>query len=384
MQTPLAWYNLTHDRKRLLTAVGGIGFAVLLMFMQLGFRGALFDATVLVPRRFDADLVVIRPNRYTLSVYSRFPLRYLKLAAADPAVAATAPMYFENQRSTWKPDGQPVGPPIRVLAFNPADSVLTISEVAEQAAKLNEPMTALLDSRSKGDFRGVPVGASLEINGRRVKIVGQYALGTDFADDGTIIVSDTTFDALFYGHLPPGESLSAVDFGLVRLVPSADVAEARKALDAVLPEDVVVMTRPEYVDFELDFWRTATPIGYVFALGTVMGFIVGMTICYQILFADITDHLREFATLKAMGYQAPFFIGVVLQEATLLAPLGFVPGLLAAWGLYEAVETLTGLPMDLSGGRVLAVLGLTVVMCLASGVLTIRRVLTAEPAELFA
>src|SRR5687768_8291359 len=108
MQTPLAWHNLTHDKKRLLTAVGGIGFAVLLMFMQLGFQGAMFDATVLVPRGFDADLVLVRLNRYTLTVRSRFPRRYLRLAAANPAVVAAMPMYFENQRSTWKPDDQPV------------------------------------------------------------------------------------------------------------------------------------------------------------------------------------------------------------------------------------------------------------------------------------
>jgi len=62
---------------------------------------------------------------------------------------------------------------------------------------------------------------------------------------------------------------------------------------------VNVMTKQQFLDKEFAFWNTATPIGYIFALGTVMGFIVGMIICYQILFSDISDHMREFATLKA-------------------------------------------------------------------------------------
>lgn len=384
MKTPLAWHNLMFDRKRLLLAVGGIGFAVLLMFMQIGFRGAMFDSTLLVLQRLDADLVLVRPDRYTLSVYIRFPRRYLELAASHPAVTATTPMYFENLRSTWKPNEQAVGPAIRILAFDPRHPALTVPGVTAQAEKLAEPMTGLLDRRSKSDFAGVGVGESLEVGGRRVRIVGEFSLGTDFADDGTLIVSDATYDALFFGHLPRGEGLEKIDFGLIRLQPGSDFAAVRDEIDRLLPDDVLVLTREQYVDFEMIYWRTATPIGYVFALGTVMGFIVGMTICYQILFTDIADHLREFATLKAMGYRPGFFIGVVLQESLLLAPLGFVPGALSAWGLYTAVAAVTGLPMHLTIARIAVVGGLTVLMCVASGCLTMRQVLTAEPAELFA
>lgn len=383
MKTPLAWHNLTHDRKRLLTAVGGIGFAVLLMFMQLGFRGALFDSTVLVAQHLQADLVIIKHDRYTLTVFTRFPQSYLRLAEAVPAVAEALPLKIENQQSTWKQPGRAVGPPIRVLAFDPSHDVLDLPEVSSQAGKLVEPLTALFDRRSKGVYGEVFQGEVIELGGRRVEIVGEFSLGTDFADDGTLIIGNNTFEALFGGFAPPGIPLGGIDIGVVKLRPGSDAEAAREAVEAVLPDDVVVLTKQQYVDQERSFWAAATPIGYVFTIGTIMGFIVGMTICYQILFADIADHLREFATLKAMGYRASYFIRVVLEEALLLAPIGFVPGLIAAVGLYATVGAATGLPMHLPASRIVGVLGLTVLMCVLSGCLTMRQVLTAEPAELF-
>lgn len=383
MPTPLAWYNLTHDRKRLATAVGGIGFAVLLMFMQLGFRGALFDSTIALAKRFNADIVLVHPQRYTLTVYAKFPRRYLQLAESHPQVASAAPMYLENMRSSWKRTDEAPGPPIRVLAFDPHQEVLRMPEVVAQADRLALPEAALFDRRSKADFGDPQIGETVEVNGRRVQIVGSFALGTDFADDATLIVGDRTFNDLFFSHLPDGAGLEAIDLGLVRLDDGVDIAKARAELDAMLPDDVLVLSLPDYLEFELSFWRTATPIGYIFTFGTVMGFIVGMVICYQVLSGDVADHLREFATLKAMGYRPRFFVGVVLQEALLLSAFGFVPGLALGWVLYEVVGMVTGLPMDLEIGRITLVLGLTLVMCVTSGCLAMRKLVTSDPAELF-
>ena len=118
-------------------------------------------------------------------------------------------------------------------------------------------------------------------------------------------------------------------------------------------------------------------------LGTSMGFIVGTIICYQILFSDIVDHIREFATLKAMGYRPAFFISVVMQEAILLSLFGFGPGLVAAQLLYSTISPLTGLVMDMAASRIWLVLALTMTMCIISGLLTMTKVLTTDPAELF-
>lgn len=383
MRTPLAWKNLTHDRKRLALAVGGIGFAVLLMFMQLGFRGALFDSTLALPRRFDADIVLMHVNRYTLTVRQKFPRRYLDLARSAPAVASVTPLYFESNLSNWKLVGQPVGPPIRVLGFDPKNPPLLIPAVASQAARLMQNDTVLFDRMSKEDFGDLKIGDVAELNGRRVRVVGDYILGTDFADDGTVLCSDRTFNSIFYSYLPAEQGLNEADFGLIRLQDGAALSAARDEIDALLPSDVRVMTKQQFLDTEYEFWNTATPIGYIFALGTVMGFIVGMIICYQILFSDIADHMREFATLKAMGYRPRYFVGLVLQEALLLSVFGFIPGLMAGMALYQIVTVATGLQVTMTATRLVGVVILTATMCVISGVLTMRKVVTSDPAELF-
>lgn len=383
MRTPLAWKNLTHDRKRLALAVGGIGFAVLLMFMQLGFRGALFDSTLALPRRFDADIVLLHTHRYTLTVRQKFPRRYLELAQGASAVEAAQPIYFESNLSNWKLPGQPVGPPIRVLGFDPKRPPLLIGEVEKRAERLMRSDTVLFDRASKEDFGDLKVGDTAELNGRRVTVVGDYTLGTDFADDGTILCSERTFNSIFFAYLPDEQGLEECDIGLIRLKNGADPTAARDEIDALLPPAVLVMTKDQFLEREFDFWNKATPIGYIFALGTVMGFIVGMIICYQILFSDICDHMREFATLKAMGYRPRYFVSLVLQEALLLAMFGFLPGMAAGQLLYEVVSMATGLQVTMSAPRVGGVILLTTLMCNISGFLTMRKVVTSDPAELF-
>ncbi|TMQ33199.1 MAG: hypothetical protein E6K70_14430 [Planctomycetota bacterium] len=70
-----------------------------------------------------------------------------------------------------------------------------------------------------------------------------------------------------------------------------------------------IATKNEFIDQELVFWQGNTPLGYVFGVGSVLGFVVGVVICYQILYTDVMDHLPQFATLKAIGYRTVFCAG---------------------------------------------------------------------------
>jgi putative ABC transport system permease protein len=124
-------------------------------------------------------------------------------------------------------------------------------------------------------------------------------------------------------------------------------------------------------------------VGYVFTLGTIIGFFVGAVIVYQILFTDISHHLPEYATLKAIGYTNLFLSGIVLSEAFFLAAIGFVPGLLAARELFGLAERNTQLPMRMSGFIGMEVLGLTLAMCALAGLLAMRKLSAADPAEIF-
>ena len=139
----------------------------------------------------------------------------------------------------------------------------------------------------------------------------------------------------------------------------------------------------EFAEIEKAYWGNATPIGFIFGFGTIIGFIVGLIIVYQILYSDVSDHLAEYATLKAMGYSDRYLVGVLVQEALLLAVLGFMPGIVLANGLYSLAQSATLLPIAMTANRAVVVLSLTIVMCTGSGALALRKLQSADPADIF-
>lgn len=218
-----------------------------------------------------------------------------------------------------------------------------------------------------------------EVEERRVNVGGLFELGVTFGSDGTLITSDLNFLRIFKQR----RSAGLIDIGLIKLKPGADAVKVLENLRANLPKDVKVLSKQEYKDFEVNYWSGSTPIGFTFILGTIMGFIVGTIIVYQVLYTDVNDHLPEYATLKAIGYKDSFFLGVVFQAAMILATLGFLPGVLIAWGLYELTRNATLLPMFMQLEKNFLVLVLTFVMCFISGSIAIRKLREADPADVF-
>lgn len=382
MRTPLAWLNLTHDKRRFVVSLAGIAFAVLLMFMQIGFLNALVDGTVEVIKYFDADYIIISKSKYTLSVNTPFPRTRLTQAMSVRGIEAHA-MYVEYRSSLWK-NIEESEPPrhIRVIAFDPGQPLLLIPEVLQHARELEMPNTAMIDRKSKRDFAPEEKLAR-ELASHSIQVVGTFEIGTDFANDGNLVISDRNYAKFFPISDNPDDVLREVEVGLLRQTIEAEPEAMRAALIAALPNDVQVLTLNEFIDLEKSFWLTHAPIGFVFGLGTAIGFIVGMVICYQVLSSDVADHLSEYATLKAIGYHNASLNAVVLQEALWLSLLGFIPGVIASRLLYEMLEQMTGLPLCLSWSRGALVLALTVLMCIGSGFLALRKVKSADPAEVF-
>jgi putative ABC transport system permease protein len=209
---------------------------------------------------------------------------------------------------------------------------------------------------------------------------GQFTLGGGFASDGTLIVSDQNFRRLF-----DPRPLDRIDLGLIQVQPGADVEALVRAMQSMLPRDVLVLTREQITQRDRDYWVGTTSIGFIFSLGVTVSFIVGTVIVYQILYTDIASHLSEYATLKAMGYRSRYLFSVVLQEAVILAGMGYVPGFILSIGLYELTRNATngGLPMSMNLGRAIFVLILTLIMCSLSGLISVRKVIAADPAEVF-
>ncbi len=379
---PLAWYQVTHRKVRLAVATAGITFAVVLMFMQVGFRNAMNDSSTQFIRSLRADLFLISRQYQYINSFARFSLRHLSAARAVPGVADEVPVYFDKM--LWKSIDGDLSEVIIVIGVPPAREVFAVPDTQRQLVRLTEPGTVLFDRL--GMDRYGPVLAHLaadtpvraEINGRHVRTVGTFALGATFVAPGNALTSD-----LGLLHLQPGRSSDQVDYGLLTLVPGSDTPAVVAALTALLPPEVRVLTRQEMLDHEMATWNAVAPIGYIFNFGALMGFIVGLVFVYQILSADVNEHLPEYATLKAMGYSNAYLYGVVLQQAALLALCGFLPGLLLARWFYVMTNAATSIPMHLTAGRAAEVLLITLLMCLVSGALALNRIRRADPADVF-
>jgi putative ABC transport system permease protein len=380
-RTPLAWLNLVHGKARLLTAVAGVALAVVIMFIQVGFLNGLYDTQTRLVRLMNADLVLVSKRQEALLPPRPFPRRRLVQARGRAGVRAACALYVEEYRvawkSTWGREHRYV-----VCGFDPADAAFLIPEVARQADALRRPDTALLDADSKGAENAWAPGATAELSGHRLRVVGTFILGPDLRADGTALVSDRTFFKCFPDR-GRGPAPSRVTFGLLRLEPGADPVAVRDALRRDLPGDVRVLTRQELADLVRDYWATNQPIGYVFGLGTLVGFAIGVVICYQVLYTAVVERYPQYATLKAIGYGNGFLARVVLQEALYLALLGFVPGLLASAAVYAGLEAVSGLVLRLTPARVALLLAFTCAMCGASGALAVRKLLRSDPAEVF-
>ncbi|WP_334773852.1 ABC transporter permease DevC [Nostoc sp.] len=273
---------------------------------------------------------------------------------------------------------------IFVVGFEPEKPIFTIPEVNQNLNKLKLPDTVLFDRSSRSEYGSIAAEFErkkqvvTEISNYRIKTVGLFTLGPSFAADGTVVTSDQNFLRLFKNRRR-GE----INIGLINLKSGVDKQKVIDNLAAKLPKDVRLLTYQGFINFEEDYWRTSTAIGFMFALGTSMGFIVGIVIVYQILFTDVNEHLAEYATLKAMGFTDNYLLNIVFQEALILAILGYIPGLGISLGLYELTKAATSLPMFMSASCSILVFIMTILMCSISGAIAVRKLRTADPADIF-
>lgn len=381
-RTPLGWLQLSRERSRLLVALSGIAFADVLMFMQLGFQDALYDSNTKLSRALDADIVLVSPQARNTQNLGTFSRRRLYQANDIPGVES-ADAFYSNV-ITWKHPDTRKETSIQVIAFDPDRPALNIPEVNQQLDTIQIPDQVLFDRSSRGDYtqaiaqveQGIPT--TTEVERRTITISGLFTLGASFGADGVLIASDQTFL-----HFFPRRDAASVSLGLIQLEPGYDAEQVAAALDSHLPDDVRVLTHEEYIAFEESFWKTESPIGFIFGLGTSMAFVVGVVIVYQVLSTDVNSHLKEYATFKAMGYRNHYLLAIVFEEALILAVLGFIPGFVLPIGLYQLAASATALPIYMKSSRAIAVLILTVLMCAISGAIATRKLQSADPADMF-
>jgi len=379
---PLAWLLLSRQPLRLLVAIAGISFAGILMFMQLGFRDGLFDASVTVHRLLDADLVLISPRSKSSISMSGFPKRRLIQSLAQNEVVSVAPVNLNYL--LWRNPENLKTRSILALGFNPEDSLLIDEKFKAKAESLKNPGRVLFDTLSRPEFGPIEdwynngKNVETEVAGKRVKVEGLVELGPSFGADGNLITSRETFLRLLSSN-PKG----SIEIGLIKLSNESDHQLIKNILNKSLPNDVRVLTKNEFIDFEKNYWRDSTAIGFIFSLGALMGFVVGCVVVYQILYSDVSDHLPEYATLMAMGYRLKSLLFVVAREGFLLALFGYIPAYISGQILYAVIRNSTKLPISMDSSKSVLIFILILIMCMGSAAIAMRKLVDADPAEIF-
>ncbi|BAZ08694.1 DevC protein [Calothrix sp. NIES-4071] len=378
---PLAWQQLMKEKTRLAVAVAGITFANILMFAQMGFESALFESAIAPHKSFDADLVLVSRNFETIYSIKDFPIERLYQARGFALVEKVSAVYIALGR--WSNPETEGLQTILVIGTDPANKIFTSGQLNSDLNKLQIQNQVLFDKSAlpKNSYiaslfenQSIP---ETEVNQTKVRIGGYFYLGKSFATYGNVIASDSTFLLLFKSHEP-----NQIGTGLIKLKRGANIKQVKNNLKLGLPNDVLVLTRDEYIDMERNYWGKTTPIGFMFGVGVIVSFIVGCVIVYQILYSDISAHLAEYAMLKAIGYTDNYLLSVLGQEAFILAVLGYIPGVMTALAFYKLAASTTRLPVFMTLERGAYVFVLTLLMCFISGIIAMQKLRTADPADL--
>ncbi|TCD14870.1 FtsX-like permease family protein [Oricola cellulosilytica] len=379
---PIGWLQLVHSKTRLAAAVAGVAFANVLVFVQLGIFGALSETILVTYELFDADILISANDANTFLEGSNVARQRTYQALTVPGIAAALPVY--TALTEWTQDDGNTSS-LQVIGIDPGAARFLRQDLRERIPELAILNTALLDVNTRGVdaelMDTVKSGRSIdfELNGRTITIRGAVSFGGGFTADGYLFVSDQTFLRIFQKRIS-----GAPDHILLKATAGAGVAAIVDQLNLIFPRDNLrVRTLERAAQEDLAYQTTERPIGLIFGFGVVIGVIVGIVIVYQVLSTDVADHMREYATFKAIGYRQRFFLGIVLEEAVILALFGFAPGISISWFIYGVLGQKSGLPLEMSVATATMVLIGTILACTFSGGIATRRLASADPADLF-
>lgn len=383
----VAWLQLRYQRTRFIIALAGVAFAVLIIFMQFGLRDALFDSAVRIHKSIAGDCFLISPRSNALMSMESFAERRLIQTLGLSEVEFVSPVYIGFAQ--WQnPQVKDYWRKVFVIGFNVEQAIFKIPGVNENLDKLKYPDQVIFDRYARHEFgdiaaiyqsKGEVVSELSQARAnRKVKVVGLFDLGSSFGADGSLITSDLNFLRIFRNR-PKG----LIEIGVIKLKTGISSEKFADKLREFLPKDVRVFTKDEFIAFEKKYWKSSTAIGFIFSLGVVLGLIVGMAFVYQILYANVSEQLAQYATLKAIGYRHNYLLFIILQQSLLIGVLGYIPGFLLSIVQYEYTKTATLLPVTMTLTRAIFVLVLTIAMCSISGILTLRKLKSADPADIF-
>lgn len=378
---PIGWLQLSHKRGRFASALAGVAFANVLIFVQLGIMNALSMSTLRPYEFFAADITISAADANVLAEGSNVARQWMLQALADPDVVDGMGLFVGNV--PWDRGEQDIS--LTTFGIDPAKPAFIKRGVSDDLELLEVAQVAIVDRLARGLSRDEAAAirpqtpVSFETQDRTLTAISTFAGGGGFVGDGFMLVSDQTFLSLF-----PSRSSGAPDHILLRLRPGADAGTVAVRLRSLISDNSLrIRSLADAAAEDLRFQQTQRPAGVIFGFGVLIGLLVGLVIVYQVLSADVADHLPEYATFKAMGYPPRFFLSVVFEEALVLGVLGFLPGLAIGSAMLALMGNATGVPLAMTPMMAASVFLGTVLFSTLSGVIATRKLTAADPADLF-
>jgi len=367
----LAWRNMVHDRTRLLVTVLGIAFAVCLMIFQGSLLSGFLHASAKLIDATQSDLWITARGVTCFDFPAAFSKRFSELSRGIPGIRHTTRI-ATSMVQYRRPDGTH-----QVVALVGADPNVGPSfpvPYATGSRGVIEPDGVLID-RTSAQLLGVDRSSEIEINKMRAHLIGEVEGFGSFT--GTPYVFASYTDAARYIGLRPEEAM----YVLLRLNAGYSAERVKRSLQERLPE-VDVLTRAEFARRSQIYWITQTGAGGGILAAAILGFLVGMVIVSQTIYATTMENLEEFATLKALGASRWYIVKIVLTQALICGVIGCALGVAATFPLVREarkaipwVETPWWLPPGM--------IGPSLVMCCVAAIASIRAALTVEPARVF-
>jgi putative ABC transport system permease protein len=354
-------------------ASASVAVGVIIIFVELGFLLGILDAQSLIATLAKGDLRVMNIARVDLHRWDNlYPVR-LDQVAAQPGVARVTPVFEDHVGLEDKSDKRVRR--IILYAFPPDDVPLDIGDPEQISRRLKVSHGFLYDRLSRPIFGSFKPGDEVKIDKFPLLVGGYVRMGADIVNDGNIVISEGDW----LNRFPDAKPI----MGVVHLKPGADLETVRRDILLHVPEDVVVLTPWETKMREYESTLRVAPVGILFLVGMLAGLVIGTINCYQVLYNEISDRLPQFATLKAMGFSNAYLRRVILEQSFVLSLSGFAVGLTLSYLADYYIASQTVLPVGLGAATALFVGCLTVAMCAIAGLIAIRRVAIADPAELY-
>jgi len=367
--------NILAHKARNLAAGAGICFAIFLIILQWGLLLAAKKESTLLYEYFDFDLALVSEGYQFMYSAKGFDRIRLIQARALPVVDDTFSLSIG--KADWVDPDTDLRSATMVVGIDPKAEFITDPLIRDELARLRSNRDLLVDRLSQPDLGPLERGRRARLNRQEVEIAGFFELGFFFYAEGSVLVKNEVFPRY------TGRGARDITVGMIRLRPGADPQAAQRRLTALLPGEVVVMTRSQLIDQEQAYFVDIKPLGIMFQSGVLVAFLTGLVVLFQVTSTDVGTRLKEYATLKAMGFGGAAVYGTALGQILMLSLAAFLPAVgISAW-LFHLVRELTHLPLELSPQLLSLVLALTLGMNLLAGVTTLSRLSRAHPADLF-